>query len=197
MFAPSRKLTDEQVDYILQFKHVFEKAESLTGVPWRLLAAIWTRESFSVASPKRPGGPMQFDPPLTGLQITNLMTAYGNKELHANDIIAYSKKGVNDFETAVVCAACFLLQKMKGGPIKTGTDIMLAAWKYNGVVGKDPTFSPYVYNGYDEAHKTMHIVGTVPDTQHSGKRIKVNVEDHRPGVFTVYTQLENLQTLHT
>lgn len=194
MFSPSRSLTAEQVDFLLQFKHIFEKAEMLTGAPWQLVAAIWTRESFSVAPPKRPGGPMQFDPPLNNLQITNLMTAYGNKNLKANDIIAYAKKGINDFETAVVCAACFLLQKMKGKPIKTEIDIMTAAWRYNGVTGKDPTCSSYVYNGYDEAHKTMHIVGTVPDTHDPTKRIKVNVEDHRPGVFTVYTQLQTLQS---
>jgi hypothetical protein len=185
MFAPSIKLDKNQLYYIYQFKHVFNKASGLTNVPWQLLAGIWTRESFSVASPKTPGGPMQFDPPLSFSQITSLLHKYTN--LTTIDIEKYARKGANDFPIAVICAACFLLEKMNGKPIRTDADIMTAAWRYNGAVGHNPTNSPYVYNGFDAEHNGMRLIGTIPDG-HGGRK-KVDIVDHRPGAFTVYTQL--------
>jgi hypothetical protein len=187
MFEPSIKLTKDQLQFLIGFKHVFTHVQDLTGVPWQLLAGIWTRESFSVASPRTPGGPMQFDPLLSQSEIVSLLARFA--KLKMTDITWYAKKGVDDFDTAVLCTACFLLEKM-GRPIMSNDDIMVAAWKYNGVVGKDPTQSPYVYNGYDAGHNGMHLVGTIPDGK--GGRKNINIIDHRPGAFTVYTQLVTL-----
>lgn len=184
MFKPSISLDNEQLSFLVGFKHVFVHAQELTGVPWQLLAGIWTRESFSVAPQRTPGGPMQFDPPLSQSEILHLLQKY--TKLSLSDSQVASKKGVNDFFTAVLCAACFLLEKM-GRLIKTDADIMLAAWRYNGTIGKDPTYSPYVYNGFDDAHKGMRLKGTIPDGQ--GGRKSIDIIDHRPGAFTVYTQL--------
>lgn len=185
MFTPSIKLSKDQIDHIKGVKHIFTKVQDLTGVPWQLLAGIWTRESFSVAPPKTPGGPMQFDPPLSQSEIHDLLFRYS--KLKMDDILPYTKKGGNDFETAVLSAACFLLKKMDGGPIATDSEVMMAAWKYNGVVGHDPTHSPYVYNGLDNLHNGMRLVGTIPDGR--GGRKKIDIVDHRPGAFTVYKQL--------
>ncbi len=188
MFTPSISLTKGQLEYLIGLKHVFVKAQDLTEVPWQLLAGIWTRESFSVAPPKTPGGPMQFDPPLSQPEIHELL--YRFSKLKMDDIDLYVKKGANDFETAILCAACFLLKKMNNH-IKTDTEVMIAAWRYNGIVGKDPTYSPYVYNGFDANHNGMHLVGTIPDGH--GGRENINIVDHRPGAFTVYMQLVTMK----
>lgn len=183
MFAPTMKLSKDQIEYIKGVKHIFTKVQDLTGVPWQLLAGIWTRESFSVAPPKTPGGPMQFDPPLSQSEITHLLEVYSI----TNQVAEYAKKGGNDFETAVLSAACFLKEKMNGCSIKTDSEVMMAAWRYNGVVGHDPTHSPYVYNGFDNLHNGMRLVGTIPDG-HGGRK-KIDRVDHSPGAFTVYKQL--------
>lgn len=167
---------------------MFVHVQELTGVPWQLLAGIWTRESFSVAPPKTPGGPMQFDPPLSQSEILHLIQKYTKLSLDESKV--YTKKGINDFDTAILCAACFLLEKM-GRFIKTEADIKIAAWRYNGIVGADPTHSPYVYNGYDKDHNGMRLIGTIPDGK--GGRKKIDIVDHRPGAFTVYTQLVNIK----
>jgi hypothetical protein len=184
MFTPSISLTKGQLTYLVGLKHMFVSAQDLTGVPWQLLAGIWTRESFSVVPPHTPGGPMQFDPPLSQSEILHLLQKY--TKLSLSDSQAISKKGVNDFPTAVLCTACFLLEKM-GKPIKTDADVQIAAWRYNGTAGHDPTCSPYVYNGFDKDHNGMHLVGTIPDG-HGGRK-KIDIIDHRPGAFTVYMQL--------
>lgn len=189
MFQPSISLHKDQIEYLKSFKHVFMQAQDPTDVPWQLLAGIWTRESFSVAPPKTPGGPMQFDPPLSQGSITHLLQSHSKLTIPQMEI--YAKKGVNDFATAVLCAACFLKEKMHGGPIETDMEVMRAAWLYNGIVGADPTHSPYVYNGFDKQHDGMRLVGTIPDG-HGGRK-KIDIVDHRPGAFTVYTQLKTLQ----
>lgn len=184
MFKPSISLINDQLSFLIGFKHVFVLAQELTGVPWQLLAGIWTRESFSVAPPKTPGGPMQFDPPLSQSEMLHLLQKYTKLSLDESKV--YMKKGINDFETAILCAACFLLEKM-GRPIETDAEVQLAAWKYNGTVGGNPTASPYVYNGFDKDHNGMRLVGTIPDG-HGGRK-KIDIVDHRPGAFTVYMQL--------
>ncbi|NJL71184.1 MAG: hypothetical protein HC888_05980 [Candidatus Competibacteraceae bacterium] len=67
------ELTKEQLKKIADNRHVFDSAQAHTGVPWQAVAAIWTRESFSVAPPKRPGGQFQFDPVPTKQQLTSLL----------------------------------------------------------------------------------------------------------------------------
>lgn len=188
MFTPSISLTKDQLSFLVGFKHVFVHVQELTGVPWQLLAGIWTRESFSVAPPKRPGGPMQFDPPLSQPEILHLLQKY--TKLSLADSQVYVKKGINDFDTAVLCAACFLLEK-EGRPIKNDTDVKDAIYSYNGRKYGSADNSPYVMNGFDKNHNEMHLRGTVPDGH--GGREEVNIIDHRPGAFTVYMQLINIK----
>lgn len=179
------KLSEAQMQYLISVKHVFVNAETLTGVPWQALAGIWYRESFSVSSPHTPGGPMQFDPPLTDAQIMRLLLHY--TKLDGPTVKAFSLKGSNDFATAVLCAACFLKYKMNGENMTNNNQVKEAMWRYNGVVGHKPEDSSYVYNGFDDAHMNMHFQGTEPGP--NGIRYPIYIIDHRPGAFTVFTQL--------
>lgn len=181
----SLKLSEAQLQYLLSVQHIFTNAETITGVPWQALAGIWYRESFSVSSPHTPGGPMQFDPPLTDTQIMRLLLHYTS--LDGPTVKAFAKKGSNDFPTAVLCAACFLKYKMNNENMNNANQIMEAMWRYNGVIGNKPEDSAYVYNGFDEEHKAMSFQGTEPGP--NGTRIPIHILDHRPGAFTVYTQL--------
>lgn len=193
-FKPSLILTKKQIEYIDSLKFQFARGERLTGVPWRAIAAIWSRESFSVASPKTPGGPFQFDPPLSKLQITNLLKRY--TKLPDIEIAAYAVKGVNDFETALLCCACWLRQKCT--PVLTSNspdaDIKDAMYGYNGRVYGSADKSPYVMNGYSPKHmgkdgQGMVLVGSIPDGQ--GGRKQIRIVDKRPGAFTVYNILKS------
>jgi hypothetical protein len=179
------KLNAEHMQYLISVKHVFVNAQTITGVPWQALAGIWYRESFSVSSPHTPGGPMQFDPPLTETQIMRLLLHY--TKLDGPVVKAFAMKGSNDFATAVLCAACFLKYKMNGENMTNDNQVMEAMWRYNGIVGNKPEDSSYVYNGFDEAHTAMSFQGTEPGPNNT--RHPIHIIDHRPGAYTVYTQL--------
>lgn len=185
------KLSDAQLERIRQVKHVFEKVEKLTRVPWQAIAAVWYRESFSVTPPKTPGGPFQFDPVLQPATIRNLLKFFTH--LPAHEIEHYARKGVNDFETGALCAACWLRLKTK--PIITPTvsdDVIKdALYGYNGRAYGSANNSPYVMNGFDEKHMDMMLRGTIPDGK--GGRKRIEIIDKRPGAFTVYKQLKMLK----
>lgn len=187
-YKPSIPLTKQQLDYIFDFKHVFLKVQDATGVPWEAVAGIWTRESFSVASPRTPGGPFQFDPPLDFEAIAKLLHQYTN--LDAATITAMSKKGINDFETAAYCCACWLRKNCKPvlKPASPDADIRDAIYGYNGRSYGSVFNSPYVMNGFDEQHKDMHLRGTIP-IPGSDRRKQIDIIDKRPGAFTVYKML--------
>lgn len=191
MYVPAIPLTKHQVEYILTLKHKFQEVEAAIGVPWQAVAAIWTRESFSVAPPKTPGGPFQFDPPLNQHQIRGLLKTFS--QLSADKIEEFTKKGTNDFETAAYCCACWLRLKCKPvlTPKSPDADIKDAMYGYNGRAYGSVDNSPYVMNGYDKAHKEMRLIGTIPDGK--GGRKKINIVDKRPGAFTVYKQLKELK----
>jgi hypothetical protein len=184
------KLSGWQMDHIRQVKHVFEKVEALTGVPWQAVAAVWYRESFSVTPPKTLGGPFQFDPILEPAIICNLLKFF--TKLSELEIQHYARKGVNDFETGALCAACWLRLKTKPVITPNVSDEVIkdAFYGYNGRAYGSADKSPYVMNGLDEKHLNMVLRGTIPDGK--GGRKRIEIVDKRPGAFTVYTQLKAL-----
>jgi hypothetical protein len=188
--SPLLKLSEAQIERIRQVKPVFEKVEKLTGVPWQALAAVWYRESFSVTPPKTPGGPFQFDPVLQPVTIRNLLSIFTS--LSTDEIQQYARKGVNDFETGALCAACWLRLKTKPiiTPRVSDEVIKDAFYGYNGRAYGSADKSPYVMNGFDAKHTNMLLRGTIPDG-HGGRK-RVVIIDKRPGAFTVYTQLKSL-----
>jgi hypothetical protein len=100
--------------------------------------------------------------------------------------------GVTSFYSAGVLAACFLRLKTKEviHPQVSDEVIKDAIWGYNGKSYGSAEHSPYVMNGFDEAHFPLRLVGTLPDGK--GGRKKVSYDDQRPGAFTVYKQLKAL-----
>lgn len=190
MYVPAIGLTNTQVSYILSLRGKFKEVESATGVPWQAVAAIWTRESFSVAPPKTPGGPFQFDPPLGKSIIRAVLKQYSS--LSMAKIEEFATKGVNDFETGAYCCAAWLRIKCKPVLTVDSSDDVIkdAMYGYNGRAYGGADKSPYVMNGYDKDHVDMHLKGTIPDGK--GGRKKIDVVDKRPGAFTVYKQLKAL-----
>lgn len=184
------RLSDRQIERIRQVKHVFEKVKRLTGVPWQAVAAVWYRESFSVTPPKTPGGPFQFDPVLQPETISNLLKFF--TRLSSSEIDQYARKGINDFETGALCAACWLRLKTKPVITPDASDEVIkdAFYGYNGRAYGGADKSPYVMNGFDENYKDMVLRGTIPDGK--GGRKRIEFIDKRPGAFTVYKQLKAL-----
>ncbi|MBY0451238.1 MAG: hypothetical protein K2X01_11500 [Cyanobacteria bacterium] len=190
MFQPVLGLTERQIDRIRQVKHVFEKAEKITGVPWEAIAAIWYRESFSITPPKTPGGPFQFDPIPDKPTLLALLLRFTN--LKGKDIDQYIQKGVNDFEAGALFAACWLRLKVKPIITPDAADEVIkdAFCGYNGRAYGSADRSPYVMNGFDQERFNMVLRGTIPDGR--GGRKRVEIVDKRPGAFTVYKQLKSL-----
>jgi len=187
---PLKGLSDFQIKRIQGVYPILKRIQGYTQVPWQVLAAIWYRESFSVTPPKTPGGPWQFDPvpPLSKL------TYYLNKytTLSPDQKKQYTVKGINDFEAGGVFAACHLQSKVGGRLSLDAPDELVkdALWGYNGRAYGSADKSPYVMNGFDEAHYPMRLRGTIPDGR--GGRKRVDIEDRRPGAFTIYKQLKQL-----
>ena len=187
------RLSNAQVAKIVSLKGVFADAQNLTGVPWQAVAAIWTRESFSVAPPRTPGGPFQFDPVPPANALRKLVEQY--TPLSGDKAVELCVNGVNHFPTAAVFAACWLRTKTKAviTPEVDDETILDAIWGYNGKVQADAWHSPYVVNGYDLQHYPLILRGTIPDKGSPGGRKHVEFADHRPGAFTVYKQLKGLK----
>lgn len=185
------KLTKAQIDKIMHEKAIFDEVESHCGVPWEAIAAVWVRESFSVASPKTPGGPFQFDPAPGAKVFANLLRRFSDFEIARINSLA--ARGVNDFEAAAFLCACFLRNKIKAVITADATDDVIkeALWAYNGRAYGSSDQSSYVMNGFDSKHMNMIIRGSLPNPNGKG-RIKIEVVDKRPGTFTVYKQLKQL-----
>jgi hypothetical protein len=182
------KLLPAQIAKIKTLKSVFLRAQELTGVPWQAICAVWYRESFSVASPKTPGGPYQFDPPLHDNVMYGLLNTFA-PSLTKEQMKELVRRGINDFAAGAVLCACWLRlhAKAKITPKSTMEDIKDAFWGYNGRAFHDADHSFYVMNGFDDKHMNMHIVGTVPNGK--GGRKHIDTTDKRPGALTVYRQL--------
>jgi hypothetical protein len=169
---------------------ILKKIEEVTQVPWQAMAGIWYRESFSVHPPSRHGGPWQFDPvPSPGCLRGFLNRFTSLSTVEKEDIL---RKGVNDFYAGGVLAACFFRLKTKPVITPDCPDEVIkdAMYGYNGRKYGSADHSPYVMNGFDEAHYPMRLIGTIPDDK--GGRKHVDIYDHRPGAFTVYKQLKAL-----
>lgn len=172
-------------------KAVLLDAETITGVPWQALAGLWFRESFCRTAPSTPGGPFQFDPVPGPDSLRILLLRF--TRLTAVQIEHLVAAGVNDFQSGAVFAACWLRNSTA---YRISVDaapeaIKDALYGYNGRGYGGADLSPYVMNGFDAAHLDMVLHGTIPDGQ--GHRIKIETVDHRPGAFTVYTQLKEEQ----
>lgn len=187
-FTPLKPLNNIQLDRIHANKATLLQIQAITDVPWQAMAGIWFRESFSVAPPKTPGGPWQFDPPPADWKIFGLLDRFTKLSVAEKNDIAH--RGVNDFYAGGIVAACLL--RTKTIPvIHPGVDdavIKDALWGYNGKAYGSADASPYVMNGYDKTHFPMHLVGSIPDGH--GGRTHIDEPDYRPGAFTVYKQLK-------
>lgn len=190
------KLTPDQIKKITDVKNILKVAQTYTGVPWQAIAAVWYRESFSIVSPKTPGGPFQFDPMPSALVLEGLLKTFTpttpegiqgciNKFLY--------KTGFENFAASALIAACWLRHNSKYPLDKDHSDEALkdAFYGYNGRAwGPHPESSPYVYNNFDLQHMNMTIRGSIPDPNNKfGHRKWVDITDKRPGAFTVYRQL--------
>lgn len=182
-------LKSEEVKKIQSVKPIFLDVQKATGVPWQAVAAVWYRESFSVASPKTLGGPFQFDPPLPKAHIASILRRFS--KLTSTEIEKFAVRGVDDFETGAYCCAAWLRLKCKpvitpGSPDEVIAD---AFFGYNGRAYASYSKSPYVMNNYDEEHKNMRLKGSIPDGK--GGRTWVNIIDKRPGALTIYKFLKD------
>jgi hypothetical protein len=183
-----KRLSETDLLHIVANKGTFTKAADLTGVPWQAIAAVWYRESFSVAPPRTPGGPFQFDPMPSVEVLEGLLHSFTH--ISMIDMREWLSKGVNDFQAGALFCACWLRHQSRYKLSENHTDeaVKDAFYGYNGRAwGPHPESSPYVYNEFDQTHSGMHIRGSVPDG-HGGRHFIDNV-DARPGAFTVYRQL--------
>lgn len=183
----------------LLVKGIFDlrAVESVTGVDWKILAAIWYREnSLSLTPPTRVGGVWQFDPPLTLKKQKDLLNKFTNlSETEKNIIIQNSSL----FKNGAILAACFLRNKTKyvldvreKGDLPDDV-VGDTFYTYNGkAYGSGWKNSPYVFNNGDEKHMGMLVKGTLPDTNNPSKRIRIEKQDLRPGAFIIYKQLQRL-----
>lgn len=171
------QLTEKQIDQIYAYRHILLLAQSLTGVPWIALAAIWYRErSLTLAS-----NPFQFDPVPSAELRRHLYDKYSSAD--PLDIETYVFQGVNNFQAAAILAACFL--KHKGATPEsfcTAAGVKDAFWGYNGRAYGGADKSPYVMNNVDQWHKDMIIRGTI-----DGKPVRT--VDKKLGAYGVWLQL--------
>ncbi|MBA3993401.1 MAG: hypothetical protein C0469_07725 [Cyanobacteria bacterium DS2.3.42] len=192
-----KRLTQSEINKIAAQKPIFQRAQDLTGVPWRAIATIWYRETFSVAPPThRVGGQFQFDPPPSDESLMYLLHNYTKVPTMAEKE-ALVKSGIEYFTSAAIFAACWLRHKSKFVLTIAATDehIKDAFYGYNGRAYKDADHSPYVMNYFDEDHYEMRIYGTVRDAK--GNNIRLKDKDGKDGVpnkqigaFVVYKQLQ-------
>lgn len=186
------KLNSAQLKRIKDQYLIFKRVQDVTSVPWQAIAAIWTRESFSVAPPKTPGGQFQFDPIPSNKTLTALLDKFSH--LDTDEIPAVVKAGVNQFNAAAILAGCFIQHKMdvhelpRLTPTSPDELVIEAFYSYNGRKYGSADKSPYVMNGLNTNYKDMRVRGTIPDGK--GGRIWIDNIDKNPGAFTVYKQLK-------
>ncbi len=186
------RLAPAQLKRCRDYQGHFEKVEASTGVPWEAIAGIWYRESFSVTPPATPGGPFQFDPVPEMHHLFDLLNKYSNLSFEDKKILV--SKGVNDFYAASFFAACH--GRDHCNPVITpdcsDEAILDFFWGYNGKAKYQgsPRGSFYVYNGYDNAHTGLLIIGSIPDKTSPTGRKRIKTKDRRPGAFVVYKQLK-------
>jgi hypothetical protein len=131
-------------------------------VPWQAVAALWFRESFSVAAPDCVGGQVQFDPPLNTVQMRVLLTKYTKRDAAGMDAIITA--GQEHFASAAVLAACILRNKAKAVLSQDHSDeaIKDAFYGYNGPKYGSADKSPYVMSQYSETFANMRLRAPCP-----------------------------------
>jgi lysozyme family protein len=189
------RLSVTEIETIKANKMPLIEAQSVTQVPWQMLAAVWYREHALTMG----NNPFQFDPLPSHGTILGLLHSYTDYEP-----LKYS---VDDFDFAAILAACWLRSKCRYPLVvvqnfqypsekenefdtvqvitvnKEDEAVADAFYGYNGrAYGDNPFNSPYVANELDELHHNMSFRGTV-----DGKW--VDIVDQRPGAFVVYKQL--------
>lgn len=179
-----------------RLKKMYLKASEITNIPPQFLAALHYRESAFRTKYPGPGGPFQFDPPLSQKRIRQLLTDYTS--LNSSVITKFTNKGQNNLFVAMVLAGCFIQAKLKydNKTFLTKTmkslsnqDLIMRAFElYNGTAYGSCWRSPYVVNMLDQNHMNMRIRGTYIDRY--GVRRRVNTVDKRPGAYTVFRLLE-------
>jgi hypothetical protein len=189
-FKPFKGLLGHEIEKIRSAYPMLRNIQGTTGVPWQAMAAIWRRESFSMAAPKTPGGPWQFDPIPSMGTLRGLLSRF--TQLSDGEKDRLLALGVNDFYAGGILAACFL--RNKTGPVispECADEVIKDAfYGYNGRKYGSADRSPYVMNGFDKAHYPMRLRGTIPDGK--GERIWVDREEKNPGAYTIYKQLKAL-----
>lgn len=184
-------------DYIIKNYKInyeyYQQASAITNINPYVFAAIHYREHSMGLNYSGPGGPLQFDPPLSDKQVKNLLLTYTTIQ----EPDKYTAKAQNDNLMAIVLCGCFLQNKLHFAHLpllnlKADNILTAKAFElYNGTAYGSPDKSPYVSNMLDEKHMNMIIRGTYLDK--FGKRQKVQVVDRRPGAMTVYLLLKDLK----
>ena len=184
------QLSDIDIHHVQDAYPILLQIQQKTGVPWQALAGIWYRESFSMTPPTTPGGPWQFDPPPTDARIVDWLNRYTNLDDFEKGTVR--TKGVNNFYTGGILAACHMQESVNGvlKPDCPDNFVKSAIYSYNGRAYKNADDSPYVMNGFDADHNGMHLRGSIPNGH--GGRSWIDIIDHRPGAFVVYKQLKAL-----
>lgn len=176
------KLNEKELRTVFDQRAVYFKAQSLTGIPWEMLAALHFRER----SLARASNPMQFDPRPDATTRRHLYSKFST--LSQIDTNMFVSTGVDNFQCAVVLAACFLKHKREMHHIKPDYSddevVKELFWSYNGRAYGGYDRSPYVMNGYDKQHENMVIKGTIDGVPIEPKA------DPRPGAYTVFKQIQ-------
>src|SRR3989339_2152469 len=90
---------------------MYTKAAEYTNVPPHFIAALHYREHAFGCSTPGPGGPMQFDPPLSQKRVIQLLSDYTN--LSSPLVKKFATKGQDNFFVALLLAGCFIQAKLK------------------------------------------------------------------------------------
>jgi len=185
MFIPFRGLSPAEVKLVQANYPIYKQIQDITHVPWQALAGVHFRETNLAKTTKVKGGPWQFDPPPTNQTLLDLMGKYTTLTSEQKNNIV--KNTINDLFSGGIIAGCWLQNKSNGRLTLAASDnlVMDALWGYNGRVQRNAEDSSYVYNGFDEAHFPMEVIGTI-------NGIPVKSRDTRPGAYTVYCQLKSL-----
>lgn len=179
-------LSKDQLARVQRFLPFYLEAQARIGVPWAMLAALHYRESNLGSATERAGGPLQFDPPLTGDQVRRYGAAWKILDLTDPE---------TDVRTALLCAAAFVQAKaasISGQLLKPDSPVALiadVAWSYNGRAFGSWQNSPYVNNDPQNGVQ-LRITGWVadgPDADHL--RDRIDQIDKRPGVLAVMREV--------
>ena len=197
--APTKpQLNEVQIGKIMGMQQLLQDVQSLTDVPWECVASVWYRESgLSTVMPSTPGSYFQFDPSPDFNRLYAMLKRYISHKLSDGEIIAIAEKGIADFRTCALAAACLMRDKVKDRVTVNASDDLVKDmfWGYNGRAYGSADKSPYVMNMFDKDHMDMMIIGTIPDRTQPGGRRLIKNKDKNLGAFVVYKQLKGLNAV--